>query len=205
MSHRVNFHRRRLHHTVYYTLDSNKELLIILLFHVDDFLVAFREDCHFDEGLFMFIFGQKNLVDDDDFVLKGKTVSFKKVEGEFHIQVMQKAFIGETRKLKPNRLWIPPSTILVEILGKQNSVYSENLALLTGATHFTMSSVDDKLIQSASRAIHALNHRPPTAGMSLDEVGGTSELEGCEEFYHPAGGWTDGWRDVAKTLKSAQT
>jgi len=102
-------------------------------------------------------------------------------------------------------LWIPPSTILVEILGKQNSVYSENLALLTGATHFTMSSEDDKLIQSASRAIHALNHRPPTAGMSLDEVGGTSELEGCEEFYHPAGGWTDGWRDVAKTLKSAQT
>ena len=99
----MNFHRRRLHHTVYYTLDSNKELLIILLFHVDDFLVAFREDCHFDEGLFMFIFGQKNLVDDDDFVLKGKTVSFKKVEGEFHIQVMQKAFIGETRKLKPNR------------------------------------------------------------------------------------------------------
>ncbi|CAE7846817.1 unnamed protein product, partial [Symbiodinium necroappetens] len=88
----------------------------------------------------------------------------------------------------------------------QNSVYSENLALLTGATHFTMSSAreDDKLIQSASRAIHALNHRPPTAGMSLDEVGGTSELEGCEEFYHPAGGWTDGWRDVAKTLKSAQ-
>ncbi|CAE7683506.1 unnamed protein product [Symbiodinium sp. CCMP2456] len=104
-------------------------------------------------------------------------------------------------------LWIQPSTILVEVLGKQNSVYSENLALLTGATHFTISSAqeDDKLIQSASRAIYALNHRPPTAGMSLDEVGGTSELEGCEEFYLPAGGWTDGWRDVAKTLKSAQT
>ena len=27
---------------------------------------------------------------------------------------------------------------------------------------------------------------------------------GCEEFYHPKHGWTEGWRDVARSLKLAQ-
>ncbi|CAE7839755.1 unnamed protein product [Symbiodinium sp. CCMP2592] len=142
--------------------------------------------------------------------LQGKEVNFQVLSrSATAAEASRCTVLLHAASAKPNgaELWIQPSTILVEVLGKRNSVYSENLALLTGATHFTISSAqeDNKLIQSASRAIYALNHRPPTAGMSLDEVGGTSELEGCEEFYHPAGGWTDGWRDVAKTLKSAQT
>lgn len=33
---------------------------------------------------------------------------------------------------------------------------------------------------------------------------GTAELEGCEAFYHPKGGWMEGWRDVARQVKVAR-
>ena len=65
------FQRHRLDHTVYYELDQNMELMIVLLFHVDDFLVACREDYQFSELQSMFTWGQTNLHDDGDFVFKG--------------------------------------------------------------------------------------------------------------------------------------
>ena len=101
----AKFRRHRLDHTVYYKLDENYELLIVLLFHVDDFLVAFREDYRFSELQNMFTWGQTNLLDDGDFVFKGKEVSLKRVSGEFQIHVTQKAFVSElvTGKIKYGR------------------------------------------------------------------------------------------------------
>ena len=103
----ANFQRHRLDHTVYYKLDANGELMIVLLFHVDDFLVTYREDYRFKELQEMFTWGQTNLLDDGDFVFKGKEVSLKKNHlGEYKIVVTQKSFIDEleTGKLPHGRL-----------------------------------------------------------------------------------------------------
>ena len=97
----ANFKRHRLDHTVYYKFDHDGELLIILLFHVDDFLVAFREDYDFDELSKMFTWGQTNLLDDGEFVFKGKEVKLVREGNEFKIKVTQKAFIKE---LTPGKL-----------------------------------------------------------------------------------------------------
>ncbi|CAE7253541.1 GIP [Symbiodinium sp. CCMP2592] len=97
----ANFKRHRLDHTVYYKLDDVGDLLVILLFHVDDFLVAYREDYAFDELSGMFTWGQTNLLDDGEFVFKGKEVKLICEKGEFKIKVTQKAFINE---LTPGKL-----------------------------------------------------------------------------------------------------
>ncbi|CAE7366584.1 GIP [Symbiodinium natans] len=97
---KANFKRHRLDHTVYYKLDDAGDLLVILLFHVDDFLVAFRQDYQFDELLNMFTWGQTNLLDDGEFVFKGKEVKLIQEKGEFRIKVTQKAFINELEQGK---------------------------------------------------------------------------------------------------------
>ena len=103
----ANFKRHRLDHTVYYKLDAHNELMIVLLFHVDDFLATFREDYPFKELMDMFTWGQTNLLDDGDLVFKGKEVSLKKNHlGEYKIVVTQKSFIDELEagKLPRGRL-----------------------------------------------------------------------------------------------------
>ena len=96
----AGFRRHRLDHTVYYKCDEAEELMIVLLFHVDDFLVAFREDYNFDELLSMFTWGQKNLLDEGDLVFKGKEVNLRFIDGEYQIVVTQKAFVSELQKGK---------------------------------------------------------------------------------------------------------
>eukprot|EP00434_Breviolum_minutum_P008619 symbB.v1.2.007601.t1/scaffold460.1/size201776/8 len=109
-------------------------------------------------------------------------------------------------------LWLGESSSLVEILSqtKMPTTFVENLALLTGAKHFTLqrgepTEANDE-IEVAARAILALNRAGVHAvDGSLDEsIDGASELEGCEEFYYPEDGWMQGWRDVARSLKVAQ-
>lgn len=109
-------------------------------------------------------------------------------------------------------LWLRESSALVEILSqtKMPTTFVENLALLTGAKHFTLqrgepTEANDE-IEVAARAILALNRAGVHAvDGSLDEsIDGASELEGCEEFYYPEDGWMQGWRDVARSLKVAQ-
>ena len=97
----ANFTRHRLDHTVYYKFDDAGDLLIILLFHVDDFLVAFREDYDFEELSKMFTWGQTNLLDNGEFVFKGKEVKLIREKNEFKIKVSQRAFISE---LTPGKL-----------------------------------------------------------------------------------------------------
>ena len=103
----AGFQRHRLDHTVYYKYDKSGELLVILLFHVDDFLVAFREDYQFSELSNMFTWGNTNLLDDGPFTFKGKEVNLLKSGNEFVIKVTQKAFIdelvvGKLKKGRPN-------------------------------------------------------------------------------------------------------
>jgi len=109
-------------------------------------------------------------------------------------------------------LWLRESSSLVEILSqtKMPTTFVENLALLTGAKHFTLqqgepTEANDE-IEVAARAILALNRAGVHAvDGSLDEsIDGAGELEGCEEFYYPEDGWMQGWRDVARSLKVAQ-
>ena len=109
-------------------------------------------------------------------------------------------------------LWLRESSSLVEILSqtKMPTTFVENLALLTGAKHFTLQrgepTEENDELKVAARAILALNRAGIDAvDGSLDEsIYGVGELEGCEEFYHPEDGWMQGWRDVARSLKLAQ-
>ena len=102
----ANFIRHRLDHTVYYKKDSNGNLMIILLFHVDDFLVACRQDYNFQELSDMFTWGSTSLLDNGDFVFKGKEVSLVSKGNEYQIKVTQKSFINELERgtLKRGRL-----------------------------------------------------------------------------------------------------
>ena len=102
----ANFVRYRLDHIVYYKLDDNGELLIVVLFHVDDVLATYREDYQLDELLSMFTWGSTSLLDNGDFTFKGKEVSLMRVGIEFKIKITQKAFVSELEQgsLKRGRL-----------------------------------------------------------------------------------------------------
>ncbi|CAJ1385388.1 unnamed protein product [Effrenium voratum] len=103
-------------------------------------------------------------------------------------------------------LLLRSSTPFVEIVQGQSSI-AENLALLTGAKHFTLAAGSPGVQDQVGLALLALNRAGAgiAQGGPLDgEVSKVVELEGCEEFYHPADGWLEGWRDVARSVQLAK-
>ena len=149
----ANFIRHRLDHTVYYKLDSQGELLVVLLFHVDDFLTAFREDYEFSELQGMFTWGQTNLLDDGDFVFKGKEVSLKKVNGEYEIHVTQKAFINELVAGKLKRGRASETTPLTPEEMKEYRSCAGSLQWLAGSTR-------PDIAATVSLSNHGVNSNP---------------------------------------------
>ncbi|CAE7210450.1 GIP [Symbiodinium necroappetens] len=149
----AKFLRHRLDHTVYYKLDSQGELLVVLLFHVDDFLTAFREDYEFSELQNMFTWGQTNLLDDGDLVFKGKEVSLKKVNGEYEIHVTQKAFISELVAGKLKRGRASETTPLTPEEMKEYRSCAGSLQWLAGSTR-------PDIAATVSLSNHGVNSNP---------------------------------------------
>eukprot|EP00435_Cladocopium_sp_Y103_P051771 s386_g16.t1 len=87
--------------------DAEQRLLVVMIIHVDDFLVAFREDYDVSELEKMFTWGSTTLLNEDNhIVFRGKEIRMKNMQGKITLHVTQQSFIDEmnTGKLGRGRL-----------------------------------------------------------------------------------------------------
>ena len=76
--------------------DQEGQLNIAMIVHVDDFLVAYRQDYDFEAFKKCFQWGSQTLLTtEQDIIFRGKEISLKKVDQHFEIVVTQKSFISE--------------------------------------------------------------------------------------------------------------
>ncbi|CAJ1438517.1 unnamed protein product, partial [Effrenium voratum] len=92
----AQFLTHRLDHMCFYKRCSRGYLQVILIVHVDDFLVAFRKDYNMDELLGMFTWGNKAYLEKGKpLTFRGKQISLDTVNGKDVIKVTQTEFIQE--------------------------------------------------------------------------------------------------------------
>ena len=103
----AQFLTHRLDHMCFYKRCSRGYLQVILIVHVDDFLVAFRKDYNMDELLGMFTWGNKAYLEKGKpLTFRGKLISLDTVNGKDVIKVTQTEFIKEMEcgSIKKGRL-----------------------------------------------------------------------------------------------------
>ena len=88
--------QHRLDKTMFLKRDDNNLLLVVLIVHVDDFLVAHREDYDLDEIRKAFNWGSETMLGPDNtIVFRGKEIKMAKQGQVTTIQVTQTSFIKE--------------------------------------------------------------------------------------------------------------
>jgi hypothetical protein len=76
--------------------DQQRRLLVVMIVHVDDFLVTYREDYPIDELKAMFRWGSTTLLTpENEIVFRGKEIKMHLIQGKTVLKVTQKAFIDE--------------------------------------------------------------------------------------------------------------
>ena len=101
------FHQHRYDRCFLIKRDAEGRLLVAMIIHVDDFLVAFREDYDVSELEQMFTWGSTTLLTEENcIVFRGKEIRMKNIQGKITLHVTQQAFIDEmsTGKLGRGRL-----------------------------------------------------------------------------------------------------
>ena len=88
--------RHKLEHMMFYSRDANGYLEVCCIVHVDDFLVAFRDDYDTSRILGKFNWGsQTYLTEETPITFRGKELRLVKDGDLFAIKVTQEAFINE--------------------------------------------------------------------------------------------------------------
>ena len=92
----LHLQQHRLDKMFLYGRDERGQLNIAMIVHVDDFLVAFREDYDFEAFKKCFQWGSQTLLTlEQDIVFRGKEISLKAVDQHYEIVVTQRSFISE--------------------------------------------------------------------------------------------------------------
>ena len=95
----LKFRQHRLDRMCFYKRCTGGNILVILIVHVDDFLVAYREDYDINELLKAFTWGTTTLLaKDTPIIYRGKELTLHENDGVYTIHVTQKAFIEEIEK-----------------------------------------------------------------------------------------------------------
>ena len=91
-----NFHQHRYDKCLLIKRDEQGRLLVVMIIHVDDFLVAFREDYDVTELQNMFTWGSTTLLDfNNEIIFRGKEIKLRKWQDKVLLEVTQKSFINE--------------------------------------------------------------------------------------------------------------
>ena len=91
-----NFFQHRYDKCMLIKRDPQGKLLVLMIIHVDDFLVTSREDYDIEELKGMFRWGSMTLLSsDNEIVFRGKEIKQHLVNGKIVLKVTQKAFINE--------------------------------------------------------------------------------------------------------------
>lgn len=99
--------QHHLDQMLFYEKDKDGNLLVLVIVHVDDFLVTFRQDYSLEKITKLFQWGsQTTLTEETPIVFRGKTIKLVKQDKQYQIKVTQTDFIKEmpTGKLPRGRL-----------------------------------------------------------------------------------------------------
>ncbi|CAK8996955.1 Copia protein (Gag-int-pol protein) [Cleaved into: Copia VLP protein, partial [Durusdinium trenchii] len=91
-----NFIQHRYDKCLLIKRDAKGLLQVVMIVHVDDFLVTFRSDYDVEELRQMFTWGSTTLLDEkNEIIFRGKEIRVVKTNGKITLKVTQRAFIEE--------------------------------------------------------------------------------------------------------------
>ena len=91
-----NFIQHRYDKCLLIKRDAKGLLQVVMIVHVDDFLVTFRSDYDVEELRQMFTWGSTTLLDEkNEIIFRGKEIRMVKTNGKITLKVTQRAFIEE--------------------------------------------------------------------------------------------------------------